>query len=553
MRSSLVDSSKCQQLPLLKDLEPHLNIKKIRKYEDEQQIQSISLEWNPRHQYDDGCQGSSTELEYDEENSTIEVCYVDTAKRRESEVAEYLSRFQEALRSMGLLQSLHIRRYPFREIPSRIGDFSMLHSLEIEQCNQLEYLPTSIGELRNLRLLVVQGCDNLQTLPKEIGKLICLNILLILECYELKTIPVEIRNLKSLEFLQIKNNHELRAIPTLPINLEMLEIYGIPLLKSLPKELEQLRKLKMLNLISLPSLETLSEGFCLSLSTLQHLEISCCPRFLYFESTSLPRLKSIRLSYVDDLQLISPSLKQLPNLDCVELSGLSTNVLVNFLSGELHGGSSCSAGFTSSAPKTISLRGIFHKNIDRRLRSSYSQIVSALPESVLRLDLENQGIESLQGFLNGCSSVGLPKGIRKLNLHGNPILESTQPKDQECLEKLLTSYPSLGWIGRDRHLYHLYTLTHDTLKRRKSGPRYYRLFSAYATYLLLFNRCGKQLLQEDPNNPSISLAVWPTVLAKVRKSVSGTIANGSSNRAVEYSVIYSFLHGPAFLSRPQAC
>lgn len=272
---------------------------------------------------------------------------------------------------------------------------------------------------------------------------------------------------------------------------------------------------------------------------------------LNFDGASFPRLKSIRLSYMDDLQHVSLNLKQLPDLEYVELSGLSPGVLMNFLNGKWISKRSCSAGFASSSPKTISLRGLFDKNMDRRLRSSYSQIISALPQSLVRLDLENQGIESLDGFLNSCSGGGLPKGIRKLNLHGNPILESTQVKDQDCLEKLLTSYPSLGWIGRDQHLYHLHTATHDALTTRKIDRRYYRLFTAYATYLLMFNRCGRVLLQEDSNHRSISLALWPTVLAKVCKNLSGTSVNGTSCHSIECSAIYSLLRGPSFLSRPR--
>jgi hypothetical protein len=151
--------------------------------------------------------------------------------------------------------------------------------------------------------------------------------------------------------------------------------------------------------------------------------------------------------------------------------------------------------------------------------------------------------------LGGFLDFGLPPGIRRLSLHDNPILKSTQKSDRNYLEQLMNDYPQLGWIGWDLHLHNLHPQHAPT---GPNDPRY-KLFTAATTYMLLLNRCGRVLLCQDPNK-SIPLSVGPTVLARrVRHELCYRVSRTRDvgDRAMECSVIYSLLQGPAFLSRPR--
>jgi hypothetical protein len=77
------------------------------------------------------------------------------------------------------------------------------------------------------------------------------------------------------------------------------------------------------------------------------------------------------------------NLKRIPNLERLELSGLSSAVLLDFFRAD-----PCPWMLANSSPKAIILRGLYHWDIDRRLGDAYRNILAALPQSLSRLDLD---------------------------------------------------------------------------------------------------------------------------------------------------------------------
>ncbi|XP_021753186.1 disease resistance protein RGA2-like isoform X2 [Chenopodium quinoa] len=90
------------------------------------------------------------------------------------------------------------------KLPGGIGCLSSLHSLEIEECDNLESLTPSIGGLSSLHSLRIIDCNNLESLTPSIGGLSSLQSLTIDRCSKLKRMPEEMRHLTSLTELRIR-------------------------------------------------------------------------------------------------------------------------------------------------------------------------------------------------------------------------------------------------------------------------------------------------------------------------------------------------------------
>jgi hypothetical protein len=146
------------------------------------------------------------------------------------------------------------------------------------------------------------------------------------------------------------------------------------------------------------------------------------------------------------------------------------------------------------------------------------KILPNLPASLTIIDVVRNEITSFDGFLQ----LGLPPRLRKLLLTHNPILESVDPEEQSNLVRLLNTYRYIGWLDR----------------RFSVG----RIFDQSNLEILLLNHCGRGLIGDAKPLP---LSVWPTVLAKVRRSSLWEMNYSGAEMRAE--VLYSLLHGPAFL------
>jgi hypothetical protein len=108
--------------------------------------------------------------------------------------------------------------------------------------------------------------------------------------------------------------------------------------------------------------------------------------------------------------------------------------------------------------------------------------------------------------------------LRKLILHGNPILKDASDDDRHTLLRLLGAHPELGNLG--------YAWNPETTS----------LHTPEIGHLLDLNRSGRVLL----TNPNIPLSVW----ARVFERTTILFKDDASRQA---SVIYRFLkEGPVF-------
>jgi hypothetical protein len=308
----------------------------------------------------------------------------------------------------------------------------------------------------------------------------------------------------------------MRAIePFVVETTKSLSVHMSRSIEQLPPDIGRLHRLERLDLDCLDQLQSLPPelGF---LGALQELHISRCQAL-----TSLPEslhkiktLKNVSVEYCTSLESIPVAFQNL-KLQKLRLLGLSRDVILNF--------------FAHSWSENGSAQQIFVH--DCKLGERYDEILSGLPHSLVNLSLHDNSIQTLNRFLER----GLPRGIRKLSLNDNPILNSEDEKDQLTLERLLDTNPFLGNIGWWSF-------------REKA-----KLLTPKLQYLLLANRCGRVLLGDVKQIP---LSVWPTVMEGVRgaatnqrrRDLEDTIAD--SRNALEASVIYSLLQGPALLNRP---
>ncbi|KAK2976969.1 hypothetical protein RJ640_020186 [Escallonia rubra] len=227
------------------------------------------------------------------------------------------------------LETLRIRRCDdLTSISDEIGGLTSLKDFSLEECRKLTCLPKGLESLVSLESLRIEGIQELSVFPdtlllkslrtlrigdfKEISwlpeglqTLSSLEELTVTDCPKLKAFP-DVHGLKSLKKLQIERCKILTCLPsglqdrtslqTLSIggfseelndfpwpysssssgacvsSLETLELWGWPMLKSLPVQLEQLYALKELYLLHFDGLEALPEWLG-NLSSLRELHI----------------------------------------------------------------------------------------------------------------------------------------------------------------------------------------------------------------------------------------------------------------------------------------
>ncbi|KAJ0452487.1 putative leucine-rich repeat domain superfamily [Helianthus annuus] len=157
---------------------------------------------------------------------------------------------------------------------------SLLASIDIISCPNLQSLPMEFQNLNSLQALTIRWCQRLSYLPKGFHKLTALKSLEITECHSISTLGEEIGGLKSLKTLSIENCSSLGFI-SLGLqhltSLEHLTIMYCSNLASLPDGFQNLNALKRLTLINCPELQLLPESLKFA-NQLQSLQLHSCSK-----------------------------------------------------------------------------------------------------------------------------------------------------------------------------------------------------------------------------------------------------------------------------------
>ncbi|KAL5541232.1 hypothetical protein UlMin_042705 [Ulmus minor] len=207
-----------------------------------------------------------------------------------------------------LLTSLEIKScLQLQQLPYDLGNLAILKSLTIQWCEALSFLPQSlqslgalesleIGDchslidfpeggtkgLSNLRTLSVENCNNLISLSMGYQYLTSLENLTIMYCPSIGSFPRDVEHLSALQSLTILSCPQFMSLPEGLQNLKLLhglEIQSCPGLKALPEWIEKLVSLRSLAISDCHNVKVLPEGIK-SLKALQHLSIQDCPQLL---------------------------------------------------------------------------------------------------------------------------------------------------------------------------------------------------------------------------------------------------------------------------------
>ena len=362
--------------------------------------------------------------------------------------------------------------------------------------------PTNVWECRRLRRLEIKNCPH-SALPSDIEKLSRLTELSIENC-DFDELPSSIGNLERLEKL-VLYNCPFRDLPSSIKNLknlETLEVSECPNLRNIPAEIGQIRWLKHLLMYDNNALRYIPPEIG-KLENLELMEVASNPNlnFLPSEILAMNSLKTLQVrSWPGASISTSPSLTQccLVNLeylvvkDCDSLLTLPNEI-----------------GYLTN------LRSLFISDCNK--------------------------IDLIRRLAENPRNVNLPRGLRSLRIVRSP--SSVTGKELDCIRNTLEYYDrceAMNIFG--------YSLP------------------AYDIYLSLFNQSGRILMRshsgdgEDDGSSvkPIPLSVWPTVLDRARRvtRTRNHYYHGEENGEyegtrleLEASIFFSFLHGPAFMSR----
>jgi disease resistance protein RPS2 len=191
-----------------------------------------------------------------------------------------------------------------------------------------------------LEVLLLAGNERLEAMPKQFLEGIeNLKVLDLSKCCELKSLPREIGNLRQLTHLDLHGCRKLESLPKEIGKLTQLTHLDLQLcdLKSLPKEIGKLRQLTHLDLQSC-KLKSLPKEVG-KLTQLIHLNLSHC-RDLERLPKSIGYLQSLQwfdLEYCDQLKDLPFTMGDLRSLKYLNLNGPSSNGLWGESSWKLYG------------------------------------------------------------------------------------------------------------------------------------------------------------------------------------------------------------------------
>ncbi|XP_027159067.1 putative disease resistance protein RGA3 [Coffea eugenioides] len=211
-----------------------------------------------------------------------------------------------------------------------------LENLCISNCPNLEAIP-AIQKLQSLRKLQIESCESLNLSLKNVGKFLPLEFLDIYS--DPATWPQDIYELTSLTTLHLGGFSE--NIDYFPwpdtfsgsvdgikkhycASLRSLQLYGWPMIKSLPEQMQYLSKLTNLTIIRFDGLEALPEWLG-KLQSLQTLELFACKNLKYLPSTAMECLADLHTLRINRCPLLKerctrgtgeewPKIAHIPNI-----------------------------------------------------------------------------------------------------------------------------------------------------------------------------------------------------------------------------------------------
>ncbi|CAM6018438.1 unnamed protein product [Sphagnum balticum] len=238
---------------------------------------------------------------------------------------------------------------PGKELVEFPGDWIRTYERQPCEVRQLSLMENDLTTLNGvtfsapkLEILLLAGNGKLDTMPKQFLKGIeNLKVLDLSECHRLKSLPKEIGNLRQLTHLNLDACFKLENLPkeigklTQLIHLNLNCCFKI---KSLPKEIGKLTQLTHLDLECCQKLESLPKEIG-KLTQLTHLDLGKCEKL-----ESLPKEigKLTQLIYLDlfsccNLKYCPSTMGDLRSLQYLNLNGPSTNALWGKPSWKLYG------------------------------------------------------------------------------------------------------------------------------------------------------------------------------------------------------------------------
>ena len=406
-----------------------------------------------------------------------------------------------------------------------IGQLSNLKRLEINCCHMLATLPPEVYQLEHLRTLILSCNRHLQFAPsiEEAGRLQKLEVLEVCGNSIPPTLPLVFCSLMSLKRLTIVHGLFREVPPEIGRlrNLEVLEFIHCTNLVTLPAEVWELRTLKILamsgtarhispsiaNLVNLeslsidyPELESIpGDATRTNLTKLAKLSIDLYSYPIAGPDIFPPTLKELELLANDpepvrNLLLNAPCLKDfcpcLESLDIAGCAGLEKEDFVRLL---------------DSLPSTL--------------------------RSFVMLDYGNwPGYIGWEALVDG----ELPSGITNF-----PCIDACDVPEvaNAHVRHLLEKYERLG---------NIFTSDYTAVLRRSGELP----LPEYEMYLLMLNRCGRELLRSQDDSDPLPRSMWPQVLSRVYDRVHSVLLHRKSMEedctAFAASVVFELLHCPVF-------
>ncbi|XP_027166654.1 putative disease resistance protein RGA3 [Coffea eugenioides] len=210
-----------------------------------------------------------------------------------------------------------------------------LENLCISNCPNLEAIP-AIQKLQSLRKLQIESCESLNLSLTNVGKFRSLEFLDIYS--DPAAWPQDISELISLTTLHLGGFSEnidyfpwpdtfsgsVDGIKEHCASLRSLQLYGWPMIKSLPEQMQYLSRLTNLTIIRFDGLEALPEWLG-KLQSLQTLELFACKNLKYLPSTAMECLADLHTLRINRCPLLKerctrgtgeewPKIAHIPNI-----------------------------------------------------------------------------------------------------------------------------------------------------------------------------------------------------------------------------------------------
>ncbi|XP_034680521.1 putative disease resistance protein At3g14460 [Vitis riparia] len=204
------------------------------------------------------------------------------------------------------------------KIPDELGQLHSLVELYVRFCPELKEIPPILHNLTSLKNLNIQGCESLASFP-EMALPPMLEGLQIFSCPILESLPEGMmQNNTTLQYLDIHSCRSLRSLPRDIDSLKKLSIYECKKLElALPEDMTHNHYASLTQLNITNSCDSLTSFPLASFTKLEYLFIENCGNL---ESLYIPD----GLHHVDLTSLQSLSISNCPNLVSFPRGGLPT-------------------------------------------------------------------------------------------------------------------------------------------------------------------------------------------------------------------------------------